>query len=953
MSADIHRLTRTQRLLWIIVGLIFLVFLFGGRIFHLYTEMLWFREVGFSEVFTTMLVAKAKMALLMGLFFFAILIANAALTHRLAPPTIRFIRGRILEIPERNIFEPYIGRFVVLAAAVLSILVATESATRWDEFLRFQNATPFGIQDPIFQKDISFYIFRLPFYSYLAQWATFVFILAILITVALYSVYGAVRLIGRATETQFQWPEVRIAPNVKEHLLVLGGLALLCKASGYWIQRYGLLYADHGLLYGAGYTDIHVRMWFLNSLIFVAIACGLLLVGNIFVRSRKALLGGVAFWVILSFAGSLIPGVVQQVSVAPNEIVREQPFIENNIKYTRMAYGLNKVESHDFPGDQSLTAADIQRNRLTLKNVRLWDHRPALATYAQLQELTTYYKFYDVDIDRYYLNGEYRQMMLSPREIYYDNLPNRTWINEHLVYTHGYGLAMSPVNQVDPKEGMPVFAIKDIDPLVSPPDISIKWTGIYYGELSNEYCFVRTSVQEFDYPRTGGKVAYTIYEGKGGVPVDSPLNRLAFAIRFNSLNILLNRSLTPESRILFHRRIPERLMRVCPFLDYDSDPYIVAADGRLYWIVDAYTTSAGYPYATPFSETGTNYIRNSVKAVVDAYNGTLWFYIFDPVDPILKTYQKIFPNLFLPREKMPKALLAHIRYPERLFKIQGAMYCRYHVEDPKVFYNQEDNWNIPQEQVFFQDQLRQADTQLMEPYYMIMRLPEETREEFILIWPFTIARKQNMAAWMCAKCDPEDYGRLIVFRFPKNKTFFGPEQIEARINSNTQISKEISLWNTQGSQVIWGNLLVIPIDRSLIYIRPLYLQSKSNAPVAAASFPFPTQPGLIPAPTPPREVQIPAIKCVVVVYGSQVVMESTLEEALERIFGNRPATPKASPPPSPTPVPPSAPAGLQNLAARAMEHYHRAEQASRQGDWAAFGSELKRLKGVLEEMNRK
>ncbi|MCC6444706.1 MAG: UPF0182 family protein [Armatimonadetes bacterium] len=954
MSGETYRMPNWQRVLYPLAGIALLIMIFGGRSLYLYTEWLWFREVGYSSVFSTTLATKAKMGVAMGLIFFIILTVNAALTRRLAPPTIRFIKGRILDIPERNIFEPYIGKIVVAASALMSFLIATEAATRWDDYLRFRNATPFGVQDPIFQKDVSFYIFTLPFYNYLTQWATFVLILTIMSTAVLYSFYGALRLIGRATETQFQWPEVRIAPNVREHLSVLAGLSLIGKAFGYKIQTYGLLFSDHGFFYGAGYTDIHARMWFLNSLFIVAVACGLLLIANVFVRSWKPLIGGLGFWLLLSMAGSVVPGLVQQLSVTPNEINREEPYIAHNIKFTRMAYGLDKVEPHDFPGDQDLTSADLQRNELTLKNARLWDHRPALATYGQLQGITQYYRFSDIDIDRYILNGELRQMLLSPREMNYDALLNRTWINEHMIYTHGYGLAMSPVNQVSP-EGMPVFLIKNIPP-ETPPDIPVKRPELYYGELSSEYSFVRTTEEEFDYPigDTEGQVARTVYKGEGGVPVGSLGRKIAFASRFNSLKILLNRSLTSESRVLFHRRIPDRLTQICPFLEYDPDPYLVVADGRLYWFVDAYTTSPGYPYATPYSVRKDNYIRNSVKAVVDAYNGTCRFYVFDPEDPLLQTYRKIFPDLFLPRERMPKSLLAHIRYPELLFKIQGDKYCRYHVQDPQVFYNREDDWNIPKEQAYSQQQgqLMEAGTELMQPYYNIMRLPGEKQEEFIIMWPFTIASKQNMSAWMCAKSDPDDYGKLIVYRFPKSKLFFGPEQIESRIKQNTQISSQLTLWNQQGSQVIWGNLLVLPIEQSLIYIRPLYLQTKGGDSAPAVAFPF-AQPGMpAPTPLPSRGAQMPEFKRVVVVYGSQVVMEQTLEEALYRIFGSRPSAPVRPSPITAGALRPAPSADTSSLASQAMSHYNRAEQSSRQGDWAAFGSELKKLKAILEQMNR-
>jgi hypothetical protein len=622
--------------------------------------------------------------------------------------------------------------------------------------------------------------------------------------------------------------------------------------------------------------------------------------------------------VVLWVAGlGIAPALLQSYRVKPNELVYERPYIENNIRMTRQAYALDRVAEKDFAAEDNLTPAALERNNLTIKNIRLWDHRPLLTTYGKLQEIRTYYKFRDVDVGRYTLNGEYRQVTLSARELSYRDLPSRGWINEHLTYTHGYGLVAGPVNRISP-EGLPEFFIKDIPPAVTEGMPKITRSEIYYGEIGNEYVLVRTRSQELDYP-SGDQNVYTRYEGRGGIPINSLLRKAAFAARFGALNLLLSNDLTPESRVMIYRDIGARVQEAAPFLKFDRDPYLViAADGRLVWMIDGYTTSERYPYATPVR--GYNYIRNSVKATVDTYHGTVSYYIADAEDPVIRTYAKAFPGLLKPLAEMPKDLQAHIRYPEDLFSVQARMYATYHMQDPQVFYNKEDLWVIPRLP-------QEGRDREMEPYFMIMRLPGERKEEFVLLSGFNPSGRDNMIALMVARMDPPQYGGLIAYQFPKQKLVFGPRNIQARINQDPVISQQIALWNQQGSRVITGSLLAIPIDQSLVYVQPLYL--------AAA-----------------EQGALPELRRVVVAYGNSIAMEPTLEASLARIFGARVRGDEAvaARPAERAPGPPSAGAAISAGVQRAWEAWQRGQEALRRGDWATYGQEQKRIEEALRQL---
>jgi hypothetical protein len=611
---------------------------------------------------------------------------------------------------------------------------------------------------------------------------------------------------------------------------------------------------------------------------------------------------------------------MQRYLVEPNEVAREVPYIQYNIQFTRQAYGLENVDERDFGQVAPLTVETLNANRASLQNVRLWDYRPLSDTYRQIQAIRLYYGFHDLDIDRYRIDGDYRQVILAARELDQSQLQSVTWVNQHLQFTHGYGVVMNPVNEITP-EGLPHLWIKDLPPTISVP-LKIDRPEIYYGELTDNYVFVNTGIQEFDYPR-GEENVYTSYQGAGGVPLDSYLKRLAFALRLGDANVLLSQYIDINSRLLFNRRIQDRVREVAPFLRYDDDPYLMILDGKLYWVQDAYTVSDHYPYSQPVSG-DINYIRNSVKVVIDAYEGSMTFYIADPTDPLVQTYSAIFPGLFTPQAAMPDGLRQHLRYPEGLFTIQATMYQTYHMRDVNVFYNKEDQWSLPHE-------VRGGQQQLIEPYYVIIRLPSGTQEEFMLIQPFTPANKDNLIAWMAARCDGENYGKLVVYRFPKQELIFGPLQIEARIDQDSEISPQLSLWSQRGSQVIRGNLLVIPLDQSLLYVEPLYLQAESG--------------------------QIPELKRVILASGERVVMTETLNEGLVKLFGagasGVAATVGETPATGPAAtgeLPPSMGQQVYDLARQADQHYNAAQEALRAGDWATYGAEQKALEEVVKKL---
>jgi len=605
--------------------------------------------------------------------------------------------------------------------------------------------------------------------------------------------------------------------------------------------------------------------------------------------------------------GGIYPTIIQSAVVLPNEGTKERPYILNNIEATRVAYGLDKIREEEFPVKEGISFEDIEKNDKIISNIRLWDWRPIKQTLKQIQAIRLYYDFNSVDMDRYYFNGNYQQVMVSPRELDKDKIPEqaKTWVNETLTYTHGYGVVVNPVNKIS-GEGLPELLIKDIPP-VSSVNLTITRPEIYYGEITKGYVIVKTKAKEFDYPK-GDENVYSTYAGNGGIPVSSLWRRILFSIKYSNMQILLTTNFTSESRIMINRNIQERVNKVAPFLGYDKDPYmVISKEGKLFWIQDAYTISSSYPYSTPVKGGYFNYIRNSVKVVIDAYNGTIDFYIIDQKDPVVKVYQNIFPQLFKNFDQMSEDLKEHIRYPKDLFQVQAELYSTYHMMDPDVFYNKEDYWNTPNE-IYAENEIR------MEPYYIVTKLPGHDREEFILMTPFTPSTKNNMIAWLAAKNDQPEYGDLVVYKFPKEKLIFGPMQIEARIDQDSEISQQLTLWGQKGSTVIRGNLLVIPIEESIIYVEPLYLRAETG--------------------------EIPELKRVIVSNGSDVVIGNNLEDALEKLFarsfGDREI------------VVAGEEKTLKDLIKEAAGYYESAQEFAREGNWSEYGEELQKLEQTLK-----
>ncbi|MGB9700620.1 MAG: UPF0182 family protein [Thermodesulfobacteriota bacterium] len=878
------------------------------RAVELITDWYWFQEVGFEKVFTITFFAQLKVALLFGLGFFLIFFLNLYLADRLSSKEYWIDEDDLIHLPPWEPRKQPLFPLILLGSLLFSLFAALRGAGQWENYLRYGHATPFGLPDPLFNRDISFYVFQFPFLKYIYGWLMTVLIITTIATALVYFFRRSF---------QFTPPRLgRITKPARWHLAILVACTFFLGTWGVWLELFELLFTKRGVVFGPGYTDVTTQLWVLKFLMGVTVFCGLSILSLIW-RSDWRLpgIGMAAFLLTLIMGTGIYPGIVQKFKVVPNEFVLEKPFLEQNIKYTRLAYQLNSIEDREFPAEENLTREDLTKNDLTIKNIRLWDHAPLLTTYSQLQEIRTYYKFVDVDNDRYYVNGEYRQVMLSPRELSYAALPARTWVNEHLTYTHGYGVVLGPVNRIT-REGLPEFFIKDIPPVAS-ADIKVTRPEIYYGEISNEYVFVRTKRPEFDYP-VGEKNVYTQYIGRGGVPL-SFFRKLLFAVRFGSFTILLSNDLTSESRVMYYRKIMDRVNRVAPFLKLDSDPYLVISpEGRLIWFIDGYTTTDRFPYSEPIRQMG-NYIRNSVKALVDAYDGTIALYISDPQDPIIKTYAKIFPGILKPLAEMPAELQNHVRYPPGLLSIQARMYSTYHMEDPQVFYNKEDLWAIPRRP-------GPGGEQEMQPYYTIMKLPEEKKEEFVLLLPFTPSRKDNMSAWLAARCDSPHYGKLIVYRFPKQKLVFGPRQIEARIDQDAEISKQLSLWNQRGSQVIRGNLLAIPIEKSILYVEPLYLAAEKGS--------------------------LPELKRVIVAFGNSLAMEENLELSLQRIFGGERIKERIAPKLAEA-APPLKEKSLAEIAGEALEHYRKAKEFLRQGNWAGYGEELQKMEESLKALEKK
>jgi len=894
----------------LIIGLIvFLFILLLPSFFHFLTDFWWFQNIGHQNILLTILKTKIFLGLAIGLFSFLILYFNGLFVKRLLKSdsdVITIRSGLQLKL-----------NFALVYSLILGLFIGLSSIGQWDVVLKYFNSTLFNITDPIFSKDISFYFFSLPFIQFLVNLGFWLVIFCFVFLMINFLITKGKSLLT-LNKTIFK------DKKVKKYFCFLATVFFILIAINLALIKIpSLIYRSTNSFNGAGYADLHATLPFLKALFIVAIITTLAFLINVFKDSTRLISFSIGFYLFVAVAGVwLAPVLLQRFVVLPNELVKETPYIEYSIAATRQAFALDQVVERELSGETSLTMDDINNNASTIRNVRLWDREPLLDTFGQIQEIRTYYDFVSIDNDRYLLGNDYRQVLLSPRELNSASLPQRNFINEQLTFTHGYGLTLGPVNEVTP-EGLPVLFIKDLPPVSSIESLDITRPGIYYGELSNEYVIVNTKSKEFDYP-SGDENVFANYQGEGGVKLDSFFKKLLFAIKFNSLKIILSNDITEDSRIMYYRDISTRMEKLLPFLKFDEDPYLViTSEGKLKWIADAYTLSNRYPYsqsildANPAQSDGfivqqrLNYIRNSVKVVMDAYNGDMQIYLADSTDPIIQTFSKIFKNTFLPLNEISDDLKAHLRYPEELFNYQTKIYSIYHMGEVQIFYNKEDQWEIP----------RLSYSGKTDPMMrrMIMKLPEEEKEEFILMIPFTPRGKDNLSAWMVARNDGEHYGKLVVYRFPKQKLIFGPEQITNRINQDTEISQQLTLWDQRGSQVIKGNLLVIPIEKSLLYVQPIYLKAEGG--------------------------RIPELKRVIVAYENKIAMEETLDLVLERIFSGQIKTTSDTLLKELKTI-----TSDKTLIQQARQHYDNALKAQQRGDWALYGQEIEKLGEIIKSL---
>lgn len=904
--------------------LIFVVILMAAsKIASLYMEWLWFQSVDFSSVFSTILLNKIALYVVMFLATLALFMFNLHLTRR----HLGTIEDRPDETEDgrniiylnrdssgwQNFLKGKNSKWLFIAVSLFAaFVVSSVAAENWVIVQQYINRVTIGTVDPVFHKDLSFYFFNLSFYKFIYSTLMMAMILLIIVTAAVY-------LVNASSELLFgDWRQFSFA---KGHMAVLLALVFGLKAWGYKLAAYNILFSSSGIIYGASYTDIFARLLSYRVLLLVSAALAIVILVNIFFKKFSWILISLGAWLLLAVVlGGVYPSLIQNLVVKPNEYNKEKPYIENAIKFTRQAYALDAAEIKEFKLDNSTLDISNPDYQSTINNIRLWDWQPIKTTYKNLQQLRSYYVFNDVDVDRYMVNDQYRQVMIAAREIDQEELPStaKTWINQRLMYTHGYGVVISPVNEIA-EEGFPKFFIKDIPPRSS-DNLKIKRPEIYFGESTNDYVIVNTKQKEFDYP-AGEKNVNSIYQGKDGIQIKNIARRLLFSWALKDYKMLLSTEITNQSQILMNRNITQRTQMVAPYLQFDSDPYMVVNDdGKLYWMLDAYTVTDKYPYSQPFDDYGNNYIRNSVKVVLDAYSGKMNFYIADPTDPIIQTYSKIFPQVYKPLAQMPAGLKKHLRYPEDIFTVQAEMYKTFHMTDSSVFYNKEDPWLIPNE-------IMGSELTKMEPYYIVMHLPGAAKAEYILMTPFSPKSRPNMVAWMATRMDGDNYGKMLVYRFPKQETIYGPEQIESRINQNTEISQQLSLWDQRGSQVYRGNLLVIPLKNSIIYVEPLYLQAQNN--------------------------KLPELKRVIVAFENKIVMEPSLDQALLKLFNKSSgsaATEKVEKPVINVDDNLATTEGIEGLAKLAREYYDRANQLLKEGDWAGYGENIDKLNEVISKL---
>ena len=860
-------------------GLSFIVFLgiigfsVARAIATFFTNYLWFESIDLTSVWFKILLTKTVLVAVTSLIAFAFIFINLRLAVR-ATPVMDIFESFENQDPLSR-FRAWTNerflRYRLIGAVGLSLFLGAGASQLWEQVLLFLNQKSFGITDPVFNYDLSTYVFGLPLYRLFVSWGFQLVIFTSLIILLFFVATGAVQL------RPGRFPDV--SSGAKAHLSVLLAFIALLKAFAYRLDALELLYSPRGKVFGASYTDVVAHLPALNLLILISLFGAILLLVNIRRRGWLLPATAISLWLAVSIiVGGLVPAAIQRFRVVPDELNKELPYVANHIDYTRLAYNLNTIEEKSFEASPNLSSSDIADNAQTVDNIRLWDPTVLAETYSQLQEIRAYYALDEVDVDRYEINGELTQVMVSARELDQTNLPAVGWVNERLQYTHGFGVVFSPANNVA-SQGQPDFYVKGVPATSTVSELEVEQPRIYFGESADslEYVVVNSLQDEVDYPLSteGQSVAYTNYSGEGGVGIGSFFRRLGFALRYSELNLLISNQLSDDSKLIMERNIVSRVKKGAPFLYTDNDPYLALIDGQLFWIIDMYTVSDKYPYAQPADTRrinensglpmNFNYLRNSVKAVVNAYDGTLNYYVVDEEDPIIQSYVDIFPELFSSKSEMSSELLDHIRYPEDLFTIQSDMYRDYHMIDPKVFYADEDPWVIPTDSATtprvatLRGEFTEIGFKPMLPYYLLMNLPGETDLSYLIFQPFNPENRPNMQSFLVADADPENYGQLIDFRLPKGEFVDGPSQVATRINQDPDISQIFTLLDQQGSSVIKGNLFVVPINQSILYYQPIYLQGEQNP--------------------------LPEFKFVVVVFQDRIIMEETLSEALDSIFG--------------------------------------------------------------------
>lgn len=892
------RIPRPPRRFWI--GLAFLgaalaVILLANPVIWLITQSEWYSALGLGAVFATRLLLQAWLfvgALAVALLFSAVNVAVAVRARAASPLRAVGIRRRWLRSTA--------GLAGLGVSALIGLILSAGVASRWQDLALFMNSTDAGVRDPVFGMDVSFYMLQLPFLHDAVDWALgLVFMTAVVVAVT-YTWRGEAF-------------DIQLSPAAIAHLSVLLGLLALGLAASEWLGRYDVLSQHTGVVFGAGFSDVNARIPLNTVRSGASVVIALALFANAFVRRYAVPAAAFVLWIVLVLVAGIYPALVQSIVVRPAELQQERPYISREIAFTRRAFALDSVQASSFQGDAPLTAAQVAADQSTVDNIRLWDYSELQDVYQQLQSIRTYYSFHDVDIDRYTVDGKEVQVEIAAREMNTSQLPQQaqTWQNKYLVYTHGYGVAGSPVSAVD-AQGLPTYLVQDIPPS---GQIQVSRPQIYFGETTTDYAIAPSATREFDYPGPNGNV-FVSYSGTHGVPL-AGLNRPLWALRTGDFNLLVSDQVTDRSQMLYLRSITDRVSEIAPFLDYDSDPYIVVADGRLYWVLDAYTEATSYPYSQTDDGLGVNYIRNSVKVVIDPYEGTTDFYIADPKDPLIRAYQRTFPTLFKPLDRMPASLRAHLRVPEKMFESQARTFQAYHTTDPGVLYNREDVWALPLEQ-------RGPNTspQTLPPYYVLMRLPGEQKAEFLIIQPFTPRNKTNLVGWLAMRNDPPHYGQSIAYVLPRDRVIPGPQQVSAFINQTQRISQDITLLNQQGSQYVLGNLLVVPIGDTFLYFQPAYLRSS-----AATS--------------------VPELTHVILAHGDVIAYQDTLAHALSELVGSSVPAPGASPGPSP---PPGATQTVQQLAQQALQHYNQAQADLKNGDLQGYANEMTQVSQLLQQI---